>query len=211
MLIECPDCDAKVHGKMIAEKVFHYSVDAEPEKYVFVECPSCHSPLLGRSDYIEYPTDEGYESAWSAHLVRLFPQPHKNYDPTIPYQVSQSLEDARKCYQAKVYTACAVMCGRALESICKEKTGEYTLAKGLQGLRTQNMIDDRLFNWGEALRKERNIGAHASDETVSKNDARDILDFANAIVEYIYVMTAKFDAYQARKSKQAANKSQNTT
>jgi hypothetical protein len=100
------------------------------------------------------------------------------------------------------------MCGRALEAICREKTGEATLllAKGLQKLKSTNQIDDRLFNWGEALCKERNIGAHASEETISRLDAQDILDFANAIVEYIYVMTAKFEAYKARK----ANKAEHT-
>ena len=103
------------------------------------------------------------------------------------------------------------MCGRALEVICKEKTGELTLAKGLKSLKSQNLIDSRLYDWGEALRKERNIGAHASDETVTRTDARDILDFANAIVEYIYVMTAKYEAYQDRKTKQAAKTAPKTT
>jgi hypothetical protein len=97
------------------------------------------------------------------------------------------------------------MCGRALEAICKEKTGETTLAKGLQKLKSTNQIDGQLFNWGEALRKERNIGAHVSEETVSRLDAQDILDFANAIVAYIYIMSAKFDAYQARKVKRTAS------
>jgi hypothetical protein len=204
MLIECPDCDAKVHGKLIAEKVFEY-YDRESERFVFLECPGCHKPLLGRSDYIEFETEDGFDSGWTTNLVRLYPQPHKKLDPLIPHQVIQSLEDARKCYQAKVYTASAVMCGRALEAICKEKTGESTLAKGLKSLKSQNLIDNRLFDWGDALRKERNIGAHASDETVTRTDARDILDFANAIVEYIYVMTAKYEAYQDRKTKRAAN------
>jgi hypothetical protein len=203
MLIECPHCDARVYGKLIAERAYAPTYESggytDAYKYVFLECPSCHESLLGLCNQ-----DEQYDeyTRWESP-IRLWPCPEELYDPNIPHFVRTSLDDARKCFHAKVYTACAVMCGRALEAICKEKTGETILAKGLQELKSTNQIDDQLFNWGEALRKERNIGAHASEETVSRLDAQDILDFANAIVEYVYVMTAKFEAYKARKADKA--------
>jgi len=197
MIIECPNCESKVHAKVLAERDYPPDDNVDPHKYVFLECPSCHRVLLGYSEFALGGYDEGN---WT-NPIRLWPHPYLSVDANVPSLVRNSLEAAQKCYQAKVYDASAVMCGRALEAICVEKIGEKTLHKGLQKLRETNVIDDRLYNWGEALRKERNIGAHATKETVSKLDAKDILDFAMAIVDYIYVLTVKFEAYQARKSK----------
>ena len=51
MLIECPDCAARVHGKVLAERVYGPTPDIDPRKYVLLECPSCHEILLGMCDY----------------------------------------------------------------------------------------------------------------------------------------------------------------
>ncbi len=53
------------------------------------------------------------------------------------------------------------MVGRALEGICvHQKTKAKTLAPGLKELLNKEIIDKRLFTWGEELRKLRNLGAH---------------------------------------------------
>lgn len=49
------------------------------------------------------------------------------------------------------------------------------------------------------MRKERNIGAHAIETEIKRQDATDILYFAVAICEYLYVLTDKYNAYLARK------------
>lgn len=74
------------------------------------------------------------------------------------------------------------------------------IGKGLGELKAQGVIDQRLFDWAEALRKERNIGAHASDEDTTKENAQDILDFTVAIFDYVYTLSDKYAKYIARKS-----------
>jgi Domain of unknown function (DUF4145) len=91
------------------------------------------------------------------------------------------------------------MCGRAVEALCQEKTKARTLAEGLKKLLSGKVIDEKLFEWGEALRNERNIGAHAGQAEISAQDASDVLDFAIAISEYVYVLDEKYKAYLARK------------
>lgn len=197
MLVECPHCDARVHAKILAEReYFPYAETDEfdPHKIVFLECPSCSNTLLGLSMMSHVGNDNSWEQP-----ERLWPEPSRPYDPSVPQLVRSALQDASRCFQAGVFSACAVMCGRAIEAICHEKTGAETLSTGLKRLRDQNIIDDRLFTWGDALRKERNMGAHASIESPSRQDARDILDFAWAIVDYVYILTAKFSAYENRK------------
>ena len=74
------------------------------------------------------------------------------------------------------------------------------LAEGLAELKAQGVIDDRLFQWASALRKERNLGAHAADEEVTRENAEDVLAFTVAIFEYVYTLTEKYTEYMARKA-----------
>lgn len=93
------------------------------------------------------------------------------------------------------------MCGRAIEGICKHHNAKTkTLAAGLKDLKDKEIIDGRLFEWGEALRTAQNLDAHASTEKVSKEDAQDLLDFSTAICEYVFVLNAKFERFKARKN-----------
>lgn len=74
------------------------------------------------------------------------------------------------------------------------------LAAGLKALLEDETIDKRLYTWGEALRNVRNFGAHATAERVQMEDARDVLDFAHAISEYVFVLNEQFDRFMKRKA-----------
>ena len=145
------------------------------------------------------PQDDGWNEP-----VRQWPDPDKQPHSNIPLSIQRSLEEAKKCFSTKSYRACAVMCGKAVEEICKDKDEKIeNLGEGLKLLKEARIIDEKLFEWGEVLRAERNIGAHARDETISDQDASDMLDFATAISEYIYVLDGKYKAYKERKAKKA--------
>jgi hypothetical protein len=99
------------------------------------------------------------------------------------------------------------MCGRAIEAVCATyKTKSKLLAAGLKELRDKGIIDKRLFDWADALRVLRNIGAHATEEDISREDARDLLDFSMAICEYVFVLAEKYDDFVERQTKKAAKK-----
>ncbi|MCA7992624.1 MULTISPECIES: DUF4145 domain-containing protein [Burkholderia] len=107
---------------------------------------------------------------------------------------------AQKCFSHGIYPAAAVMCGRALERLVAEKTGKpQSLARGLAELRAQGVIDERLHAWADALRVERNIGAHASNTETTKDDAEDIIDFTVAIFDYVYTLAERYQKYLKRK------------
>lgn len=158
-----------------------------------------HSPLLGITEMLQVGENE-YE--WDAP-GRLWPEPETNLDWGIPEIARNSLVEAKVCFKAKAYSACAVMCGRAIEGVCLHHYPKNrTLQTGLQKLKKDGVIDDRIYNWGDALRRSRNLGAHATTEKVTREDAHDLLDFALAICEYVFVLNEKFDRYQKRKLKQ---------
>lgn len=199
MLIECNYCESKVDATEVAR---HDSYDPEndpaPFRAFFLECPNCKNCLVA-----------GYYHGMDDFPERVWPSPNRFISSEIPSIVSSSLEEAELCFRAKAYTACAVMCGRALEGICKHhKTKGNTLIAGLKELRENKVIDGRLYDWSEALRQQRNLAAHASGAKTSQVDAKDLLDFSHAICDYVFVLNAKYEAFVKRLKAEPKNKAE---
>ena len=196
VIVECSVCRSRVDAEMTAQRE-HVS-DPFPYRVSLLVCPSCHETIVGLQE--AYPDPESREPGWST-TSRLWPDPERVVPWHVPSIVRHSLEEAGKCLHAGAFAACAVMCGRALEGICiHHKTQHKTLARGLAELREREVIDKRLSSWAESLRELRNLGAHASDERVSPDDARDLLDFAHAITDYVFVLTKKFEDFTQRRA-----------
>jgi hypothetical protein len=194
MLIECPHCEARVDAKLHGERST-YDPDNDPCPYriSILECPTCDQTIVA--------LQEQYEEDWG-DPERLWPSPKRLISSTIPDTVRISLEEADRCFRVGAYSAAAVMCGRALEGVCVHfKTKNTNLYAGLKELRDTKVIDERLFTWGDELRKVRNLGAHASTEKVPKDDAKDVLNFLHAICDYVFVLSRRFESFIKRRKK----------
>ncbi len=166
------------------------------EGYFLCRCPTCDTPLFGRAAQLY---DQIHDFYWD-HAERLWPDGDKlELSKSIPESARKDLKDAQKCYAHGIYSAAAVLCGRSLERIIREKTGEKMIARGIKKLLELKVIDDRLFEWAESLREERNIAAHASDQEITAENARDILDFTIAIYDYVYTLHDKYQKFLERK------------
>ncbi len=204
MLIECPYCRSRVDAKAEGECVLPRDPDDHDPydtKVAVGKCSSCANVLVGLQEEHEHPD---YGLYWS-DAERVWPQPKRPISRSVPDIVKSSLEEADRCFSAGAFTACAVMCGRAIEGICvHHKTKAKTLNNGLKELLDNEIIDKRLFTWGDELRKLRNLGAHASGEKVPHQDAFDVLAFAHAITEYVFVLTEQFQEFMSRRPKAEA-------
>jgi hypothetical protein len=148
--------------------------------------------------------DEYGRECWS-DLERVWPRPHANVSSSIPPKIADSLSEAQKCLAATAYTASVAMTGRALEAIGRHfhtngKADRLMLAAGLDELHNKEIIDKRLYEWGKALHENRNLAAHASDRIFDRHDAQDLLNFAIAICEYVFVLSEKFAEFQKRQA-----------
>lgn len=197
MIIECPYCENHVDAEVVGK---HESVPEQigvPYGIILVECPDCGVASLFSREYEQVSRDGDWD--WGKP-IQLWPNPPKYYKSNLPDIVRRSLEEANKCCKAKAYDACAVMCGRALEGICKAyKTKKKALGGGLKELRESGVIDGRLYEWSDELRLQRNVGAHASAIKVSKADAQDLLEFSEAICDYVFVLSKRFEEFKSRK------------
>lgn len=192
MVIDCPRCAVRIKAE-----VETWVGNGEEEAYFLVECPTCKQALFGSSYVVQ---NEFNNLEWKT-ADRLWPVPTvMEISDVIPEAARRDIKDAQKCISHGIYSAAAVLCGRALERLIKEKAGGNLIAKGLAELKAKGIIDERLFSWAEALRKERNNGAHASDEDTTRENAQDIVDFTIAIFDYVYTLTEKYERYIARKS-----------
>jgi hypothetical protein len=92
------------------------------------------------------------------------------------------------------------MCRKTLEGICEaHKITSRNLATSLKEMKDQGIIENRLFEWADALRISGNEAAHSVTVSISAQDARDILEFTNALLEYVFTFQDKFEEFKKRR------------
>lgn len=95
-----------------------------------------------------------------------------------------------------------------MEQVCLELgVTEKTLIKSLEELKKRGLLDERLVQWAHGLRAVGNVGAHAGSEDVSAQDAQDVVEFARALIDYVFTYQQRFAAFQARHSQASATPS----
>ena len=99
------------------------------------------------------------------------------------------------------------MVRRAIEGLCADQGAKHgTLHRSLRELVQRNVIDERLLEWADGLRVLGNVGAHFTNQAaVSKQDASDALDLVEAMLDYVYVFSTKFEQFKARRNTTAAS------
>jgi uncharacterized protein YutE (UPF0331/DUF86 family) len=99
------------------------------------------------------------------------------------------------------------MVGRALEAVARDYDSRVrTIATGIKKMHEAGAISKELFDWANELRLLRNIGAHAFEKDVEEVDAREALDFLQAILETIYHLRPMFQKRKERKRSSISGK-----
>jgi len=120
----------------------------------------------------------------------------------LPDSIARSIAQAHRSCSTSSYDACAVMCRRALEALCKTLSANgRDLARRLADLKDNGRIDARLLNWAHGVRLVGNEAAHDVETAVSAKDARDILEFTEALLMYVFTLDAKFRSFETRRTK----------
>lgn len=198
MLVECKNCEALVDAGVLNTYEGYDPETGPPYKYSFLKCPKCDSPFLVLQERFGDYWDDPY---------RLYP-PQERINPFYPEPVKKAYSEAFACFKAKAYTATAIMCRKTLEGICAEHNiKRKVLADSLNELKKQGIIESRLFDWADMLRISGNEAAHDLAVTVPADDARDILEFTNALLEYVFTFKDKFEQYKKRKEEKKHKKS----
>ena len=199
MLVECENCDKPVigitRGYTIEFGDFMNSIPGH--RWILLECDQNHPILVRQTD----PSDDPAEWHWD-DTIRIYPPRDRALSSLIPEQLRRVHEEARACFRAKAYTAAAVMSGRTLEGACATHgVKERTLSQSLSKMKEEGYIDGRLWEWAQTLKNVRNAAAHYDSDPISKQDAEDSIAFSEALLDYLYVLTARFEALKNRRTK----------
>ena len=192
MIIECKKCEALVNAEVLA-KYNYKNQHGNIVVYSFLKCPNCELPLLTEDDL------------WG--VTRIYPPYDQRVNPNLPLPLQNSYEEALACFKSKAYTATAIMCRKTLEGICTEHGVKgHNLVSALKEMKDKGFIENRLFEWADELRISGNKAAHDIKVSISVEDARDILEFTNALLEYVFTFRDKFEEFKKRRSEQASQK-----
>ena len=123
-------------------------------------------------------------------------------NPNAPRDIQSAFEEACACYRAQAFTASAIMCRKTLEGICAaHAVTERTLAAALKKMKNSGLFDERLFEWSDSLRVAGNEAAHGVGLSIAQPDAKDILEFTNAILDYLFSYRDRFEQFKKRRFK----------
>ncbi|MEH0933388.1 DUF4145 domain-containing protein [Micromonospora sp. CPCC 205558] len=190
--IHCPFCKnltlSRVQGIAIEEDNPELVTDA----LILLHCNTCRKGSLHRE--IDFGGDgDFFEQVW--------PQERRALSLSVPEELRAEHQEAVTCFQSGAHTAVVVMVRRTLEGICKlNGVTEKTLFVGLRELQRAGQIDARLMEWAEELRILGNQGAHYTGTKVTREDASDALDLAEAMLDHMYVLTIKFAQFKQRRA-----------
>lgn len=187
MILECKKCEALVNAELVAS--YDYQSDTWGSgKFSLLKCPRCEGPFL---------TDE---DSWFG-LIPMYPPTDSHVNPNLPSPLKSAYTEAKSCFKSKAYTATALMCRKTLEGICVEHGAKgHNLVSSLKELKDKGVIESRLYEWADALRISGNEAAHDVNVTISPEDARDILEFTNALLEYVFTFRDKFEDFKNRRA-----------
>jgi len=205
----CPTCNILVEAKVISRGFGQFRNDAvspideigteyHGDHYAVALCGRCNSPFLIRESLYGVP---GEFEAVTDEVV-LFPIAAGSKLDGLPDSVSRSLDQAHRSFSTASYDACALMCRRALEAVCKTLSASgNNLAQQIADLQTKGHIDAKLLKWAHEVRLVGNEAAHDVETPVTQEDARDILDLTEAVLLYVFTLDKKFQAFQGRRRK----------
>lgn len=187
----CPEC----HEAVVATEVSHHIYSDGPAapnwRFSLLTCPSDGSPMI-----IYGEDGHSFEAPIWLYPVSL----DDSVQTAIPAALRAELIEARKCAAHGLNSAAAVMCGRVLEGVAAlHGYEERSLLRGLERLRQSGVLDGKLVDWASELRTLRNEAAHFGNAPVSREDAADILALTHAILEYVYVIAARFEDFRRRR------------
>ncbi len=194
MLVECKICEAVIDAERLRGYEAPDEFDSEVQyRYSFLKCPKCKSPILASQLRVEG------DKEWT-DPCRIYPPQDKQVNQSFPRPIKNTYQEALLCYKAKAYTASVIMCRKTLEEICKEHgiNSKKDLYTDLRKMKEKGIIESRLFEWAEALRNLGNEAAH-DNVTISSQDAKDIIEFTNALLEYVFTFNDKFNEFNKRR------------
>lgn len=205
----CPQCKILVEARVIAVGNGGFrnnainpmdEVDAEyhGDSYSVCLCRRCNQPFLVRQSLYGAPGE--FETITEEAV--LYPSESKLLPEELPESVKTAYDQAARSLLVSLFEPCVLMSRKCLEAVCKNFDAKgRDLNARLVTLNEAGHIDSRLLEWTHQVRLIGNEAAHDIDVPVTKEDARDVFDFTEAILIYVFSLNKRFESLQKRRMK----------
>jgi hypothetical protein len=191
LITRCDQCVNQVSATEVQHLLYQDGDAAPIWRFSMLQCDSCGNPMV----VYEEDSPIGFDDP-----IWLHPAPPPEVSPLVPIQIRREIEEARSCLRHGLFTAAAVMAGRAVEGIAQAyEINNKTLHGAIEELGHRRILDGRFQEWANHLRVLRNQAAHFTGSQVDKEDAEDVVALVEAIVTYIFVFTRRFDEFSERR------------
>lgn len=201
----CPHCNVSSHFTGVWDDRLDEHGDPGDALVRFCEvCDNCDRPVCGA--YLDcYGIDDGYfiddsPSVWPVAVV------HKSY-PDVPGAIAAAASEAHQALGANAPRACTAMARAAVEATAKERgITKGNLESKIDQLAKDDHISEAMRLAAHEIRFAGNEAAHGDlvDEPITVDDAAEIVDLMDAILERVYQEPAK--VARVRASREARQK-----
>jgi hypothetical protein len=183
--------------QLITRGEHHYAHDDAHKDYVFGHCAKCE-----RVGLVEYERDEPKGEASDAR--QIWPSSVRPVEFDLPPRVMEAYQEALRCESAGAWIATALMARRTLEAVVRDFAPEQErVLEGLKAMLAKGLISEELYRWGDEIRFLGESGA--SEYPIGHQDAKEALEYLNALIENLYFLREKFKRMQARRQRGKQN------
>ena len=205
----CTDCNVQVaarvvatHGKSTPQSGFEMITTDDPTsvpydvvEYAIAVCGRCELVFLVESTCVEI---EGISMPPGERV--LYPSSRRISMDGVPATVVRAYSNAARSFSVGLYEPCVIMSRKCIEAVCEELGAtKGNLKERLSILGENGKIDQNLLAWANQLRLIGNDAAHDLKIVIEQIDARDALDFVEAILMYVFTLNRRFEEFLERR------------
>lgn len=175
--------DSVEYGEVTVQLIEPYSYGST--NYAILVCQACDERIVVENG--QYSQKDNWQVVYPIH--------HKVASEEIPQPIKSEFEEASLCFAIRAYRACASMCQRAIESLCHNKK-----VSGLNQLQADGIISSTLFDRATEIRLWAGIVKHKPiTESVSKEDAEQLLTYLEVILNTVYVEPKRLESLKQKR------------
>lgn len=204
--LECPHCAARSNFIPRYNLTVHtgdYEYGFQTDLHYLCQCSYCNDVVYVK--YWKVDVDPDWHLQYETH----YPLASHVYGENVPAQIYAASYEASKCLNASAFLATAVMCRRTIEAIVKDQGADKatSLAAAIKSLVAEKSLPSAMGALADLVRLVGNIGAHASREEVTREQAHDMFNLTRTLIDALYVTPGKVsDMRQRLDSERASQK-----
>jgi hypothetical protein len=124
--------------------------------------------------------------------------------PSVPAPLAADLREAHLCLSIGAFRGAAAMARRAVQGVAVEQGAkDAKLSAQLKELEAKATLHPTMVEWADHIRLLGNVGAHPGAdglETVSEDEAREVVRFLDELLRWLYELPAETAAARAARS-----------